>query len=88
MSSAVERYLSEAGWRTVGWFDICWLDCDQEGWLLVHDHRAICLCPEHAFVLQSGCWSGDYSGAPLPPASRATHWPWQSVLGTGTPAAA
>jgi len=80
--SALERVLERHGWRVAQTYDICWLDCPQPGFLLQHDGRAICLCLEHALDLQAGCWEGDYTGAPLPPASRATTWPWQSVLGT------
>lgn len=70
-------WLRDNGWSMTEPFDICWLDCDQPGYLLVSGSKSICLCQAHAIVLQIGCWHGDYAGAPLPPESRATAWPWQ-----------
>ena len=70
-------WLRENGWHMQFVFDTCWLDCPEPGYLLVSGVRIICLCQAHAVALQTGCWHGDYSGAPLPPESQATEWPWQ-----------
>lgn len=77
MSFWAGQLLREAGWHTGEYFDTCWLDCAKPGYLLISGNRVICLCPEHALVLEQGRWDGDYTGAPLPPESRATEWPWQ-----------
>lgn len=69
-------WLAGCGWETGEPFDVCWLDCPEPGFLLRHRGRVICLCPGHALILQSGCWDGDYAGAPLPPETRARAWPW------------
>lgn len=65
------------GWKLVTPPDTCWLDCDAPGVLEREDlSRRIVLCLEHARGLEGGSYRGDYSGAPLPPGSRATAWPW------------
>lgn len=77
---SAERYwLRQNGWDMGRSWDFCWLDCDRPGFLRIQGGRCICLCLEHAVLLQAGCWAGDYDGAPLPPESRATAWPWQEA---------
>lgn len=65
------------GWHIVSPPDICWLDCEYPGILEREQagHRII-LCHGHAETLERGSYRGDYSGAPLPPGSRAVAWPW------------
>jgi hypothetical protein len=77
-------FLSQRGWPLEAGvsFDMCWLDCSQQGWLHIwgepgKDPLCICLCPAHALYLERGRWGSDYSGAPLPPESKATEWPWR-----------
>jgi hypothetical protein len=63
--------------------DVCSLDCvmaDGEptpGHLKVWRGKEICLCLAHARVLEAGKVGGSYTGAPLPPDSVATEWPWE-----------
>lgn len=77
-------WLAERGWDTSQPYDICWLDCPLAGYYRswVRPGGAtweICLCPEHAVLLEAGVYDGDYWGAPLPPLSWATGWPWVAV---------
>lgn len=78
------RSLAENGWPVLVHppYDLCWLDCNRRGWLKTSDdgERVICLCPQHALVLEAGAYHGDYTGAPLPPESVAGQWPWRSCL--------
>jgi len=75
------KVLKEWGVTTTAPFDLCWLDCDQAGWLLTWPRRGraecICLCPQHALILEQGRYRQDYEGAPLPPDSKAGAWPWR-----------
>ena len=59
--------------------DLCWLDCDQAGYIKQHGLREIILCMRHARLLEAGRFSDAYAGAPLPPDSKATEWPWLKV---------
>ena len=59
--------------------DICYLDCAEPGFTKVVRGSEICLCVDDAMVLENGSWGEDYAGAPLPPASRATRWPWRPL---------
>jgi hypothetical protein len=61
-------------------WDLCWLDCPEDGYLLVDGDREICLCPEHAARLRAGRFGGSYAGAPLPPDSMAGAWPWRDRM--------
>lgn len=72
--------LSESGWPVLGQeYDLCWLDCDVRGWLKLSadGEKCICLCLDHALVLEHGSFKGDYNGALLPPGSMANDWPWR-----------
>lgn len=82
MSERNALWLAFHDWNMDAPWDLCWLDCPEPGYLLVSGNRCICLCLAHAVTLQAGCWHGDYSGAPLPPASRAVAWPWQLLDGS------
>lgn len=65
------------GWRLINPPDVCWLDCEAPGILEREYHgRHIILCRPHAQALEEGSYRGDYTGAPLPPDSFATSWPW------------
>jgi hypothetical protein len=74
-------FLHDQGWviRRQASYDLCWLDCDNPGWLKQCQGQRICLCIAHAVLLEEGAWRGDYTGAPLPPDSRAQEWPWRPV---------
>lgn len=79
VTRAERRFLADHGWLIIGKvpYDLCWLDCSASGWLKVDNGRCICLCPDHALVLEQGAFNGDYDGA-LPPAdSMADDWPWR-----------
>lgn len=90
MTAVAESSLSQlhaSGWQIRGYFDLCWLDCPEWGFLKLWDEpvlgggfrtRAICLCPYHAEFLQKGSFRGDYTGAMLPPSSMALEWPWDA----------
>jgi hypothetical protein len=88
VTSAEVAFLHERGWPVLGDpFDLCWMECSDPGWLKTWHTGSprwgpvaalcICLCERHALLLEQGSWSGDYSGAPLPPESMATEWPWR-----------
>lgn len=81
--------LAQSGWPVMvkTSYDLCWLDCDQNGWLKTSEDgtQCICLCPVHALVLESGSFKGDYNGALLPSGSMANDWPWRPVSRTGVP---
>jgi hypothetical protein len=73
--------LATFGWRPAA-VDICWLDCNQPGYLKQHverdgSERVIVLCISHLSILEAGVFMEDYSGAPLPRDSRAGSWPWR-----------
>lgn len=71
--------LSEQGWRRVIG-ELCALDClGTDAWLKTFRGREIILCAPHARTLERGKQGGTYHGAPLPPESRATEWPWMPV---------
>jgi len=73
----LERILAAQGWFMLAEADICWLDCPEPASCYrVGGGEHIVLCAPHAAFLQAGAWRGDYSGAPLPPGSRAISWPW------------
>lgn len=76
-----EHALVSQGWLLLREADICWLDCPEPAFCYRIRGRSqhIVLCLRHAMVLQAGAWRGDYSGAPVPPDSRATAWPWQPL---------
>lgn len=75
------KSLAENGWPVLVKqpFDLCWLDCNKDGWLKTSDdgEQVICLCPKHAMLLEEGAFLGDYTGAQLPPDSMAQAWPWR-----------
>lgn len=83
VTDAQLHFLSERGWPVgLKWFDLCWMDCDRGGmlktWKPPHGKAlCVCLCPEHAVLLEEGVYAGDYTGAPLPKDSMADEWPWQ-----------
>lgn len=76
-------FLKDRGWPvTEGSFDLCWLDCGNpdgmlKTWKSGVRALCICLCPDHALLMEKGSWGGDYTGAPLPPGSVAAEWPWE-----------
>lgn len=76
-------FLEGRGWPVAEYpaFDICWLDCDRPGMLKVSatGFTCICLCIEHAVVLENGRFGADYDGALLPPDSMAGAWPWRGI---------
>jgi len=49
-------------------YDLCWLDCDNDGFLVVQDGMEICLCPMHHQMRRAGdlMWV----------------WPWRVVSKT------
>lgn len=86
-----ERPETERDWRVKhGWsaepYDACWLDCpDPDGYLKTWHRSQICLCMRHLSILEEGKltypgrggrWTATYRGAPLPPETVATAWPW------------
>jgi hypothetical protein len=87
-------FLAQRGWyvAVAPPFDLCWLDCSRDGWLKSWLPRGggkalcICLCPQHAVLLEEGVWAGDYTGAPLPPDSKADEWPWRYCSEVGVTA--
>lgn len=83
VNKATLQTLAELGWPILvrAPFDLCWLDCNRKGWLKTDDagELCICLCPEHAMVLESGAYNGDYNGALLPAGSMANEWPWMKA---------
>jgi hypothetical protein len=72
--------LSSRGWDLSQPFDLCWLDCADQGYRKVWQGLEISLCPRHAAVLESGQYAGDYRGAPLPDDSLVPDWPWMEPL--------
>lgn len=65
------------GWQIVNPPDVCWLDCEEPGVLERRlPGRSITLCRLHAEILERGRYQGSYAGAPLPPDTIATAWPW------------
>lgn len=75
----MSQVLAKHGWSQEA-YDVCWLDCGEQGHLLQWHHSEICLCPVHAELLESGYLNGTYAGAPLPPDSVAVSWPWRRQL--------
>lgn len=69
------RDLMHLGWMPAD--DFCWLDCPEPGNIKLHRGREIVLCVHHAILLEAGRIGSSYSGAHLPPDSRAAEWPWQ-----------
>jgi len=67
--------LAERGWSPVPG-ELCSLDCSRDGLLKHWHHSEIILCEPHALCLESGRVNSTYAGAPLPPDSAATEWPW------------
>lgn len=65
-------------WSDRPW-DICWLDCPDPGYRKQWHRSEICLCAQHAWFLEEGYLGATYSGAPLPPGSRAGCWPWRPL---------
>lgn len=84
VTQAQQLQLAHLGWPVMvrDPYDLCWLDCDAQGWLKTSDDgmQVICLCPPHALVLETGAFDGDYNGALLPPDSMAMAWPWRSSM--------
>jgi hypothetical protein len=70
--------LASLGWSAAP-RDICWMDCERPGHVKYDGKRVICLCLDHAALLESGCIGGDYTGAPLPAESLAPEWPWLRI---------
>lgn len=61
-------------------FDLCWLDCPNLGDLYLYrgePNLVVCLCRNHRRILEEGQVAGQLEGAPLPPESKSTEWPWQ-----------
>lgn len=84
LTSAEVLFLAERGWpvHQTAPFDLCWMDCSDPGWLKTWKPPAgqplcICLCDRHALTMEQGVFAGDYTGAPLPPESMASEWPWR-----------
>lgn len=75
MTTRVPEDLSALGWSVLPW-DTCWLECDKNGFCRQVNGKVICLCPEHARLLEAGRFDGDYSGAPLPEFTAMATWPW------------
>lgn len=92
-TTAQGQFLAAHGWpvEAAEPFDLCWLDCNRKGWLKTvkmgkPGHvtaMCICLCTQHAVVLEEGAWGSDYTGAPLPPDSEAGEWPWRPCAEVG-----
>jgi hypothetical protein len=86
MNDMDARWLAAHDWSAEP-VDVCWLDCDQPGYLKTWRSRSgprkhwrnyeIVLCVPHAKVLEAGAYDGSYIGAPPPPDSAAVSWPWQ-----------
>lgn len=84
VAQAVSR-LTQRGWTYLAEPDICWMDCSTPA-TVQREVRSrfgnlvrIVLCEYHALYLEAGRWGEDYGGAPLPPESRASTWPWQPL---------
>jgi hypothetical protein len=73
--TAVDQLLVERGWEPAPG-EICSLDCTGDALHKRWHHSEILLCERHALVLEAGRVNATYSGAPLPPETRATEWPW------------
>jgi hypothetical protein len=76
---AVNSLLEARGWTTDPG-ETCWLDCSVSPALHKQWHHSeIALCEPHALVLEAGRVNSTYAGAPLPPDSAATAWPWRRI---------
>jgi hypothetical protein len=69
--------LAKLGWETEP-SDICWLDCEREGFRLETGGWETILCVRHAVELESTSQEG-HSLADPPRDSRAKWWPWRPV---------
>lgn len=74
------NFLVLRGWGSKTW-DLCWLECNEPGLRRELEGKVICLCLHHAIFLERGFFNGSYIGAPLPPDSMSTHWPWREAAG-------
>lgn len=75
----MNQQLKDRGWVLLPG-EPCWLDCeDLPAYLKRWHHSEIALCGPHALRLEAGYLNSSYAGAPLPPDSIASAWPWQRI---------